>query len=448
MGSTAAVLRLPSRPLVTVARAATVPARPEPGVVAPSPAVARGVIGGGGMRAQTGTVSIGRSAAGPIATPQQRWRAAVAARPLEAPRPFPAALRPLVTRFAGTANRPSYTTGAATRQALSAAGAHGATTGSVVHLADPPSTAALRGGTAALRVLAHELTHARQPVGRPRFLLRVPSGAADADERTAATAGEQAQAAYSMDADEAGGVADGVTGRSVGSGVAGGFGRGRAFAGTTGSATAARNMAGGSATGAAAGRSAVRKSFQETAGAVSAGVVDRLPVGGAAVGAAGGSVGAAGGGIGALGGGVGDVLGSQSGSAFGSASQAAAGASLVDTALVDALSQSRALAGDDTALTLLAALSGATGSLAGESGGLGAAEAIPAAGTETVPGATGADGAVSAVGQPGQASAAAAGADHAGASDHGADLDRIVEALEQRLLRQLERRGGRYAGVF
>jgi hypothetical protein len=30
----------------------------------------------------------------------------------------------------------------------------------------------------------------------------------------------------------------------------------------------------------------------------------------------------------------------------------------------------------------------------------------------------------------------------------GADLDRIAEALEERLLRQLERRGGRYAGVF
>ncbi|MFD1050360.1 hypothetical protein ACFQ1S_34960, partial [Kibdelosporangium lantanae] len=30
----------------------------------------------------------------------------------------------------------------------------------------------------------------------------------------------------------------------------------------------------------------------------------------------------------------------------------------------------------------------------------------------------------------------------------GQDLDRIAEALEERLLRQLERRGGRYAGVF
>jgi hypothetical protein len=30
----------------------------------------------------------------------------------------------------------------------------------------------------------------------------------------------------------------------------------------------------------------------------------------------------------------------------------------------------------------------------------------------------------------------------------GADLDKIAEALEERLLRQLERRGGRYAGVF
>jgi hypothetical protein len=44
--------------------------------------------------------------------------------------------------------------------------------------------------------------------------------------------------------------------------------------------------------------------------------------------------------------------------------------------------------------------------------------------------------------------AAAGGAAAGGGRLPEADIDRIVEAVEQRLLRQLERRGGRYAGVF
>src|SRR5256714_9146511 len=120
--------------------------------------------------------------------PETRWRAAVATRPLEAPRPFPTALRPLVSAVTA-AQRASYTTGPATRHALAAAGAHGATTGSVVHL--PAAPGPVPGPL--LGVVAHELAHARNPVSRPRFLLEVPDGAADADERTALSVGRRFQ---------------------------------------------------------------------------------------------------------------------------------------------------------------------------------------------------------------------------------------------------------------
>jgi len=44
-------------------------------------------------------------------TAEQRWRAAVAQQPLEAPKPFPIAFRPLVSRLAGSPGRVRYTTG-------------------------------------------------------------------------------------------------------------------------------------------------------------------------------------------------------------------------------------------------------------------------------------------------------------------------------------------------
>jgi hypothetical protein len=120
---------------------------------------------------------------------EARWRAAVAARPLESPRPFPTGLRPLVESLTGSAHRASYTTGPATRQALRAAGAVGASTGTVVHLPAAPSSGAL------LHVVAHELAHTRNPVSRPRFLLEVPHGSVDADERAALAIGRRVQAA-------------------------------------------------------------------------------------------------------------------------------------------------------------------------------------------------------------------------------------------------------------
>ncbi|NLT55647.1 MAG: DUF4157 domain-containing protein [Actinomycetales bacterium] len=113
--------------------------------------------------------------------PGQRWAEAVRERPLEHPRPFPDALLPWARAVSGRST-PRYTTGPATRAALDAAGAVGASSGDVVHLASAP-TGSPR--PAATHVIAHELAHLRQPLARPRFLLGIDRGDLDADERRA-----------------------------------------------------------------------------------------------------------------------------------------------------------------------------------------------------------------------------------------------------------------------
>ena len=298
------------------------------------------------MRPEPAPSAPGPRPRGPRPDPEVRWRAAVAARPLESPRPFPTALRPLVSAVTG-AERASYTTGPATRQALAAAGAHGATTGSVVHLPAAPSPAP----GPLLGVVAHELAHARNPVTRPRFLLEVPDGGADADERTALSVG-------------------------------------RRFLSV-----------------AAGGGDAIR-----------AGIVDELPVGG--LGRVGGIAGQAraaltGNGGGALAGG-----GALSGAAALGGGAPSGGAALAEGALEDALPDGSQVPG------------------------LGAAANWPGAG---MPGAdlTGAGGAVT-----GAASAATNAATGGAAPPSNVDIDRLADLLEQRLLKQIERRGGRYAGVF
>ncbi len=101
--------------------------------------------------------------------------------PLESPRAFPGRLLPMVQAITGGTTS-TYTTGPATRLALAAAGAHGATTRTTVHLPTEP-------GRTDPVLLAHELSHARSPVVRPRFSLKAPAGAADADERSAQATG-------------------------------------------------------------------------------------------------------------------------------------------------------------------------------------------------------------------------------------------------------------------
>jgi Domain of unknown function (DUF4157) len=233
---------------------------------------------------------------------------------------------PLARAVTGRPQVPRYTTGPATRHALKAAGALGATTGSVVHLPAPPSA-----DRRSLGVLAHELSHVAERAPAPRFLLGSLGGAVDEGERRA---------------------------RQVGAAVG---------AGTLGAAGAAPGAL----------------------GAVLAGSqVADLPVGGGA-------------------------------------------------AMAGAVRQ--AVAGP---LESAAGVAAATGErVAGLS-----PPALPA------PGDTGATmGAAAAVGSAAAAAGPAAAtlaAGPAGAPMSHGQVSELLEALEDRLLAEIERRGGRYAGVF
>ncbi|GAB1641048.1 DUF4157 domain-containing protein [Krasilnikovia sp. MM14-A1259] len=349
------------------ARSLVAPHVPGPSVRNPESALDLPVLGGAAMPPGTqpdpsGVVSASRLGgrgllggyAAPVpenADPRARWEAAVAARPLEAPRQLPGALHAMASALTGRARPPLFTTGPATRQALAAAGARGATTGTVVHLPEaPPNVPAMS------EVLAHELMHTRSPVRRPRFLLERASGLLDDDERQALAAGRQRLA-------DAGSGLLGA-GRQAGEGLL---------------------VAGG-------------QRLADAAPAA-AGIVDQLPVGG---------------GLGA----VGDV-----------ATRAARAAVLEATS------------------GPMARLTGAAGEAADAAAG-----AMTSAGGVVSDAASAATGAVDAAagavsGAAGQAVSTVAGG-AVGAAKAALDPDKVVEIVEARLLREIERRGGRWAGVF
>jgi hypothetical protein len=270
------------------------------------------------------------------ATPRERWETAVAARPLESPRPLPVAFHAMATAITGRARPPLFTTGPSTRSALAAAGALGATTGTVVHLPAAPTS-----GPAVSAVLAHELTHTKSPVRRPRFLLGGASGLLDDDERQALAAGRERLG---------------------------------------------------------------------QAASMGAGIVDSLPVGGGGMGA------------------VGEVATRAARAAVIEASGSPMGSALsgMRSAAGDAFSDLRGMAGD--------AMSGLGGAAEG------AASAVSdAAGSVS-----------SAVGEAAHAAGAAIGGGVGGAAGAAKPLDpdQVVEIVERRLLREIERRGGRWTGIF
>lgn len=446
------------------------------------------------------TTSPARAVAGPRLA-ERRWREAVAARPLEPTRPFSRRLRPLVARITGSASRASYTTGPATRHALDAAGAAGATSGTVVHLPEEPGTR-----PDGFHVLAHELAHARHPLARPRFLLHSPSGAQDADERAAHTIGRSVSSAATSSSESGltvggGGVNTGSATLDVPNATLGAppqpllhtarptvqrsvsgpalaavrrpagepaqiqrlsFGRfdpgaasralggatqraGSALSGVTGQATfavggltgrasgligqagsAASGLAGqagsavsglaGQASNAVSGVAGQAGGFADRAvgeaGGIAAGIVDRLPVGAAG---AGGIVEAAT-----------QAARSAVSSALAEATEAAGGAT---AALTGAAQRGM--------VTAQGAVGGATGAVTG------AVDQATAAGGAALSDAAG-QAQTALAGASGAVTGAAAGA----GAPAGPDIDRIAEAIEERLLHQLERRGGRYAGVF
>jgi hypothetical protein len=259
----------------------------------------------------------------------------VASRPLEAPRALPGAFHAMAGAITGRSRPPLFTAGPNTSRALAAAGALGATTGTVVHLPAVPTSA-----PAVSAVLAHELAHTRSPVRRPRFLLSGASGLLDDDERQALAAGRDRLT-------QGAGIVDSLP-------VGGGMG----------------------AVGEVATRAA-RQAVIEAAGS---------PLGGAL----------SGGGLGGPGGFAGNMP-------IGDAGTAVSGVG------GDAVSGLAGRAGD--------AASGISGSVTGTVGGISeAAGHLPGAAS-------------------GEARAAL-------------DPDQVVEIVERRLLREIERRGGRWAGVF
>ncbi|ONI74690.1 hypothetical protein ALI144C_38360 [Actinosynnema sp. ALI-1.44] len=377
------------------------------------------------------------------ASPEQRWRAAIASVPLESPKPFPSSVRPLVAQLTGSPDGASYTTGHATRRALHEVGALGATTGRVVHLAQQPGT-----DPAGLGVLAHELTHARSPVTRPRFMLHHHTGSMDSDERHARTVGSQfdavaptrVQRLFGGGLPSPSGVVGGLTNQATGAigglgnqvtGMVGGM-AGTATSAIGSGASELSSAAGGMSERFASAASGFANRMGDEAGSVSAGLVDSLPVGGGANGVVGA---------------VSQIARTVVDNAVREATQSAM--SEANQAVSQATQAAQGVVGQLQGM----ATDGVNG-VAGQanqwvnSAMTQAGGAVQDLGNQAMGAVGDAQNAVS--GAANQAMNQAAGALGPGAQQalSGVDLDRIAEALEERLLRQLERRGGRYAGVF
>ncbi|GAB3880700.1 hypothetical protein GCM10029964_035550 [Kibdelosporangium lantanae] len=386
-------------------------------------------------------------------TPEQRWRAAVSSVPLEAPRAFPTHMQPLVAKLTGRTGGARYTTGTATRRALDQVGAFGATTGSVVHLSQAPSM-----DPANLGVLAHELTHARTPISRPRFMLHNHTGHMDSDERQARTVGtlfdsnpvqvqrfslpgggsnlvsgltNQAAGALGglghQATDLAGGLAD--RGRSV---VSDGVNTAQGYVGdaagyANNAVTGLRDRFTSAATG-------VSNDVASGIDSVSANLVNQLPVGGA---------------------GVEGVAGAVSQMARDAAQSAVQEATQLGQSAQGAISGLQGMANQGVSGLAGQAdqmISGATGQVdQWVNGAVSQAQgAVQGVGDDVAQAVGGAENAAAGgingvLNKAGNALGLGPGAVP---QISGQDLDRIAEALEERLLRQLERRGGRYAGVF
>jgi hypothetical protein len=112
--------------------------------------------------------------------------------------PLPDRFRGLAQAITGRRSLPRFTAGAATRRWLRASGARAAATGTTMHLPSHPGT-----GPSQVGAVAHELTHLAHRGGRPRFLLsRLPT-APDAEERLAQQVGEAARRLASQPAGRA-----------------------------------------------------------------------------------------------------------------------------------------------------------------------------------------------------------------------------------------------------
>jgi len=295
-----------------------------------------------------------------------------------------------------------YTAGPATRRALQAAGALGATTGTVIHLSRPPSD---RAEDAA--VITHELAHSRTPVLRPRFLL-AGGGGHDEEERSA----HRAAASFTSSAPA-------LSPRTVP----------RLVQRATSSDQVQREPI-----------DAQTAAAPEVVTRYSSGLVDTLPVTGI--------------------GGLMEVARTATGPYFGT-SPAGGATSAIGLAAATGLSGSPGSGSPGSGPTGWTPAGGLSRSAVGPAGevaltGAGAqaspyaAQADPAvAGGAPVAGGSGGSAPAPGSATPGSAAAASAGAAAAANAPGGVpDFDRLLEALEDTVLRELERRGGRFEGVF
>lgn len=112
-----------------------------------------------GPRPQVAPAAVPRARAGiersaGIPERARRWRRAASAAGLDRPAPWPGWIRPLVRVVAGTRTAPQLTHGPRTARALSASGTRAAAWAGAVHLARAPAETAQD-----LEVVAHELSH-------------------------------------------------------------------------------------------------------------------------------------------------------------------------------------------------------------------------------------------------------------------------------------------------
>lgn len=311
-------------------------------------------------------------------------------------RPLPAWAAPLARRITGGAERLLLSEGHETRQALQALGARGATLDSTVFVSEPVSEPTPQ----AAEILAHEFVHVPERPTAPRYF----TGILDAGERLARRTGRRAMSAVRQAPQQPGGVREAV---SDAAGATSG-----ALASARGSAEeqieAARGMASGYA---GRGISALRGGLRQATGAVreAAGPtlsrLGSLPIPGAS----------------ALAGSAEAGLGELGGMASGALGQATQSGQEALESVIGGVQQGVEAAG---------------GALWGAQDALGGA----LSGAQSAAGAAG-DAAMGSIGS-------LLGGGASSALDATSQMGELMELIEDRIVAEIERRGGRFQGAF
>lgn len=423
-------------------------ASPAPSVTASVPATAGALSAG--MRPAAAPLLPASSGSQPV-RPDELLRGAARA----STRPLPAWAAPLARRITGRTEQPLLSEGRETQQTLQTLGARGATLDSTVFVSEPVSEPTPQ----AAEILAHEFTHVSERPTAPRYF----PGILDAGERLARRAGRQAMSAVGQSSQQLGGVGEAASdalgrGRGALGDAAGGAGSqlGQLASAGAGRLTSAISGAGGAASGALASAQGTAEEQIEAARGMASGYAGR--------------------GISALRGGLGQATGAVRGVAGPALSRL--GSLPIPGASGLAGSAESGLAGLESRAG--GALGGAAESGLGELGGMasgalggvlgGAQEALGSAmgsaqqSVEAASGAlggaqealggalSGAQGTLGAAGAAGDAAAGSIGAMLGGGASSALDatsqMGELMELIEDRIVAEIERRGGRFQGAF